>query len=50
MINFTQYISEIPTDTFSSIIHNPLKAFFFPFDNQYWDIASIKVAGIGLPQ
>lgn len=28
MINFMQYISEISTDTFSSIIHNPLKAFF----------------------
>lgn len=47
MINFIQYVSEISTDTFSSIIHYPLKA-SFSFDNRLQDAASIKVAELDM--
>lgn len=47
MINFIQYVSEISADTFSSIIHHPLKA-SFSFDNRLQDAASIKVVELDM--
>jgi len=47
VINFIQYVSEISADTFSSIIHHPLKA-SFSFDNRLQDAASIKVVELDM--